>query len=46
MKEDQIFHLKKYGSEFRTFYLVVIYCFEIFGKLTSKTGARFNTFLK
>ena len=49
--EDQIFHLKKYicyDSKFRTFYccLVLIYCFEEFGKVTSKTGPRFNTLLK
>ena len=36
------------GSKFRTFYccLVVIYCFKEFGKVISKSGPRFNTFLK
>ena len=35
-----------YGSKFRSFYLVVIYCFEVFGKLASKMVPHFNTFLK
>ena len=49
MIEDQVFHLKNvYCSKFRTFYccVVVIYCFEEFGKVTLKRGPRFNTFLK
>ena len=31
-----------YGSKFRSFYLVVIYCFEVFGKLASKMVPRFT----